>query len=153
MAYNINDKLKSKIYCYYAIWNSKSSLTNEANVNDILTYLDLSTKYNANNYKAWHHYAMLNYKFYENNNINISSNSNSNSTSSNNIQFASNAIKGFTNSVCIGGTNISKTLQDLLRVIDLWFQVGTNDEVNANIIKLSLLTAGVGICTALAMIV
>ena len=131
--HNINDKLKSKIYCYYAIWNSKSSLTNEANVNDILTYLDLSTKYNANNYKAWHHYAMLNYKFYENNNINISSNSNS--TSSNNIQFASNAIKGFTNSVCIGGTNISKTLQDLLRVIDLWFQVGTNDEVNANIMN------------------
>ena len=122
----IHDHLKSKIYCYYAIWSSTYiDYQSYNNVHDIINYLDLSTKYNPQNYKAWHHYAMLNYKFYESN-IDLTNN---------NIQFASNAIKGFTNSVCIGGKNISKTLQDLLRLIDLWFQVGTYDEVNTIIMK------------------
>ena len=116
----IDDTLKSKIYCYYAIWNAQmiEKRLTEDKVSSILNYLELSTKYNSKNYKAWHNYALLNYKFFEMEN-----------TMTYNA-YASNAIKGFTKSVCIGGKSISKTLQDLLRLIDLWFQVGSDSTLN-----------------------
>ena len=119
----INDNLKSKIYCYYAMWNIRKieKNLNEENVKDMINYLELSTKYEQKNYKAWHSYALLNYKFFENNNTKIS--------------YASNAIIGFTKSVCIGGKSLSKTLQDILRLIDIWFQVGNDEELNKLILE------------------
>ena len=58
----INDNLKSKIYCYYAMWNIRKieKNLNEENVKDMINYLELSTKYEQKNYKAWHN----NNKFY-----------------------------------------------------------------------------------------
>lgn len=123
---SINDNLKSKIYCYYAIWNEQQIEKNltEEKVSSILNYLEMSTKYNNKNYKAWHNYALLNYKFFEMENKRVSY-----------ASYASNAIKGFTKSVCIGGKSISKTLQDLLRLIDLWFQVGSEHSLNELIME------------------
>jgi FKBP12-rapamycin complex-associated protein len=109
--------LKSKIYCYYAFLNMQKYEKNlsEERVNSIMKCLELSTKYNHNNYKTWHYYAFLNYKYFE---VLLSMNN-----KKKNI-YAQNAIIGFTNSVCIGGKTIAKTLQDLLRIIEIWFQVG-----------------------------
>ena len=57
----IDDKLKSNIYCYYGIWRAEKigNTFNENEVNNILKDLELSTKYNKDNYKAWHTYALL----------------------------------------------------------------------------------------------
>ena len=114
---SVDAKLKSKIYCYYAYLNMQKYNKNltEDKVNNIMHYFELSTKFNSKNYKAWHYFALLNYKYFE---FLISTNHPSKNA------FALNAIKGFTNSVCIGGKVISKILQDLLRIIEIWFQVG-----------------------------
>ena len=119
---NINDildPLKSKIYCYYGMWRTEKieNNLNEKDVNNILHDLELSTKFNNNNYKAWHSYALLNYKFFEH-------------EQKTKINYAINAIEGFAKSICIGGKNISKILQDLLLLLDVWFQVGMEKSID-----------------------
>ena len=115
----IDDKLKSNIYCYYGVWCAEKigSSFNKDEVNKILKDLELSTKYNINNYKAWHFYGLLNYKFFE-------------SEKKLHTDYAINAIEGFTKSICIGGSNISKILQDLLLLINIWFQIGNEEYID-----------------------
>ena len=118
---NVEDKLKSNIYCYYGMWRAEKigNKFQESEVINILKDLDLSTKYNPNNYKAWHSYALLNYKFFESQKkINIDTN------------YAINAIEGFAKSICIGGNKISKILQDLLLLINIWFQIGNEEYID-----------------------
>ena len=117
--HKILDSLKSKIYCYYGMWRAEKigNNLNEKDVNNILHDLELSTKFNNTNYKAWHSYALLNYKFfgYE---------------QKAKINYAINAIEGFAKSICIGGKNISKILQDLLLLLNIWFQVGMEKKID-----------------------
>ena len=122
---NINSKLKSKVYFYYGYlyFKEKDKELNEENVKNILSYFQLSIKFNEKYYKAWHYYSFVNYKFFEI--LKISNNNKKN-------DYAINALKGFTNSIIIGGKNISKTLQDILRLIDIWFQNDNNDEIFLN---------------------
>ena len=118
---NINkvDQLKSKIYCYYGMWRAEKieKNLNEKDVNNILHDLELSTKYNLNNYKAWHSYALLNYKFFE-------------SIQKTKIEYAINSIEGFAKSIYIGGKNKHKILQDLLLLLNIWFQVGMEESID-----------------------
>ena len=116
----IDDKLKSNIYCCYGVWCAEKigNVFNKDEVNKILKDLELSTKYNINNYKAWHSYALLNYKFFESEKKLLHTN------------YAINAIEGFTKSICIGGSNISKILQDLLLLINIWFQIGNEEYID-----------------------
>ena len=122
----ISEKLKSKVYCYYGYLNLQQYdiFLTEKKVDEIKNYFDLSIKFDNKNYKAWHYFGLLNYKYFEllENNEKIRGN------------YASNAIKGFTTSVTIGGKNISKTLQDLLRLVDVWFQIG-EDKSLLNLIR------------------
>ena len=113
------DPLKSKIYCYYGMWRAEKmeNNLNEKDVNNILKDLTLSTKYNDNNYKAWHSFALLNYKFYK-------------YEKKNKLNYAKNAMEGFVKSICIGGKNISKILQDLLLLLNIWFQVGMEESID-----------------------
>ena len=119
---NINkvvDELKSKIYCYYGMWRAEKieKNLNEKDVNNILHDLELSTKYNQNNYKSWHSYALLNYKFFQ-------------YIQKTKINYAINAIEGFVKSIDIGGKNTSKILQDLLLLLNIWFQVGMEESID-----------------------
>ena len=121
----INSKLKSKVYFYYGYlyFKEKDKELNEVNVRNILSYFQLSIKFNDKYYKAWHYYSLVNYKFFEI--LNISNNNKKN-------EYAINALKGFTNSIIIGGNSIFKTLQDILRLIDIWFQNDNNNEIFLN---------------------
>ena len=125
---NLADSLKSKIYYYYGMWKAEKieKNMNESDVNYILKMLKLSTKYNTNYYKAWHFYSLLNYKFFEfiKKTKNIYQNN-----------YATNAIEGFIKSVCIGEKNTAKIFQDLLLLLNIWFQVGTEDSINNLILK------------------
>ena len=119
---NINkvmDPLKSKIYCYYGMWRAEKieKTLNENDVNNILHDLELSTKYNQNNYKAWHSYALLNYRFFTH-------------TKKSKIDYAINAIEGFAKSIYIGGKKTSKIQQDLLLLLNIWFQVGMEESID-----------------------
>ena len=118
--FNYNDemskKLRSKFYCYYGfiLMNQFDYGTDKKNVNNILEYFKLSTKYDPSYYKAWHLSALLNYKYFE-------------YAENDRLNYAINAIEGFTKSICIG-KNITKILQDLLLLLDIWFRVG-NEEI------------------------
>ena len=81
----------------------------------------MSTSNDDKNYKAWHQAALLNYKFVE---LEVDL------EKEQKVKYAENAIKGFTKSVVIAGKNFTKTLQDLLRLIDIWFQVGQEETIN-----------------------
>ena len=124
----VDDILKSKIYCYYGLWNLQKheKNLNEDTVKSIMGYLELSTKYDMKNYKSWHNYALVNYKYFDS----LFSSDKENKNSQTLLKYATNAISGFTHSVCIGGKNISKTLQDLLRLIDVWFIMGEKEEID-----------------------
>ena len=115
----ISDLLKSIIYCYYGMWRTEKieHNLNEKDVNNILEDLKLSTKYNLNNYKAWHSYALLNYRFVE-------------FDQKSKINYAINSIEGFAKSICLGGKNISKILQDLLLLLNIWFKVGMEEIID-----------------------
>jgi len=125
-----DDIIKRKISVKLNPQNDESELINQ--------YFILSTKYNKSSYRLWHNYAMFNYKFYkfiyshtkkteEKNTINLVNNKK--------ILFAINAVNGFKNSLCIGGKNINKTFQDLLRLIDIFFSVGDQSENLLNLIS------------------
>ena len=117
------DPLKSKIYCYYGIWRAEKieKNLNEKDVNCILEDLKLSTKFNKNNYKAWHSYALLNYKFFE---------FIKKTKDVFQYNYAKNAIEGFIKSISIGEKNTSKIFQDLLLLLNIWFRVGTEESIN-----------------------
>ena len=100
---------------------------NEDVVRSIIDYLELSTQYDSKNYKAWHNLGLLNYKYFE-----VLKNSEKNDAI---LNYASNSIIGFTKSVCIGGKNISKTLQDILRIIDVWFIMGHEEKIHDLVIQ------------------
>jgi len=125
---NLADSLKSKIYFYYGMWKAEKieKNMNESDVNYILKILESSTKYNTNYYKAWHFYSILNYKFFEfiKKTKNIYQNN-----------YAANAIEGFIKSVCIGEKNTAKIFQDLLLLLNIWFQVGSEVSINKLILK------------------
>ena len=129
--YKISNILKSKVYGVYGMYYYKSikfenNKDNEKLVENISNYLLISTKYNECNYKSWHNYAMLNNSYYEflsENNLKID------------INYAKNAIKGFTNSIIIGGKNKNKTFQDILKLIDLFFKCGSSTYEIQNIIN------------------
>ena len=88
----------------------------------------MSTQYDKNNYKAWHNLGLLNYKYFE---------SLRNSDKYEHLlNYASNSIIGFTKSVCIGGKNISRTLQDILRIIDVWFIIGQEESIDKLVIQI-----------------
>ena len=123
--FNLNDemskKLSSKFYCYYGFilmnqWNDEKGEKKEKDVNNILQYLELSTQNNPNNYKAWHLYALFNYKYFE-------------YTKLSRINYSINSIEGFTKSICIG-KNKSKILLDLLLLLDIWFKVGIEESID-----------------------
>jgi hypothetical protein len=93
-------------------------------------YFALATKYNNSSYKLWHNYAMFNYKYYKFifSNTKKEDKNNSYRINSKEILFAINAVKGFKNSLSIGGKDRNKTFQDLLRLIDIFFSIGDKSD-------------------------
>ena len=126
----ISNILKSKVYGLYGMYcfkslNLEDKKDNKKIIENISNYLSISTKYNEKNYNAWHNFAMLNNSYYEyllENNLEI------------NLNYAKNAIQGFTNSIIIGEKNKNK-FQDILRLIDLFFKCGSSTKEIKNLIN------------------
>ena len=111
-------------------------IKNVNEVNIINHYLTQATQYNKNSYKYWNSYAMFNYKCYKS----ILSNEKSknenldNENESKIINFAFNAINGFKYCFIIANKNKVKTLQDCLRFIDIFFELGSKNKKLLNLI-------------------
>ena len=133
-------------------------LNKKANDGEVINnYLSLSTNYDKTNFKYWQSYAMFNYKYYKfllDKKISLEDNENADESElknkeSENIKekiiiishkeelFAINAVNGFKYSITLGGKNMNKTFQDLLRLIDIFFNSGGNSENLLNLIELS----------------
>ena len=117
-------------------------------------YLTLSTKYDNTNFKYWQNYAMFNYKYYkflfdkkhylediiENDEMadeEIINKHNLNNISKKEELFAINAVNGFKYSITLGGKDMKKTFQDLLRLIDIFFNSGGYSKDLLDLIQIS----------------
>ena len=113
-----------------------SYLIERDDVKIVNEFLELATQFNNKSYKYWHNYAMLNYKCYkyfynrakEKNEINYKEKIKY-------INYAINAVNGFKQSLLIANKNKVRTLEDSLRFIDIFFEIGNQDENLLSLIK------------------
>mmetsp|Transcript_41301 Transcript_41301/g.43214 ORF Transcript_41301/g.43214 Transcript_41301/m.43214 type:complete len:1137 (-) Transcript_41301:148-3558(-) len=147
----LKDGTKSKLYSTLGCWKTiyleqdKLSLTEQDSmVKEVLKILENTFKYNEKNYKAWHFYGLLNFRYFEelsatgefedsnldvslSEKIEIEESFKTNYSKDSYLHFAKNAVVAFINAVKIGGSNIARTMQDLLRIIEIWFLVGSKE--------------------------
>ena len=128
--------------------NKKSK--NGATINQ---YLTLSTNYNKKSYKYWQNYAMFNYKYYKfifDRKILFEDGHEHDEIIDEEIKdqkiknilkkeesYAMNAVNGFKYSITLGGKNMNKTFQDLLRLIDIFFNSGGSNQNLLDLIEIS----------------
>ena len=137
---NIQEEIKKNQSAEINILNKKTYDGSTIN-----HYLSLSTNYDKASYKYWQNYAMFNYKYYKflfDKRANLEEmDSNEESAEgetkieekiniiSNKIESSAlNAVNGFKYSITLGGKNMNKTFQDLLRLIDIFFNSGGNSK-------------------------
>ena len=108
----------------------KILILEEKDKESINQYFDLALKYNDISYKLWHNYAMFNYKYYKYMSLHLKKfeENKENKIKNEEIISAINAVKGFRNSLFIGGKNKKKTFQDILRLLDIFFSGGDEDD-------------------------
>ena len=91
----------------------------------------LATRYNNTNFNLWHSYAMFNYKLYKSL-LNLK-----NKEKFNENNYAINAVEGFKYSIIIGRKKNKNIFQDLLRLIDIFFDSSSNNKELINLINTS----------------
>ena len=120
-----DNNLKSKYY--YKLGKLSRLLYNDRVFDSMpseLEFYNKSIEYNDKNYKTWHSFGYIHFEaieYFESKNL----------KNENLIQNVKAALKGFIKAISLGGTqsSTSRTLQDLLRLLTLWFNHGDNDEV------------------------
>ena len=114
--------------------NNIGYMKDQDQINDINHYLSLATEFNNKSYKYWHNYAMFNYKCYKNlysykNSKNVSTQKNFSKI----IDYATNAINGLKYSLLMTNKSKVRTIDDCLRFIDIFFELGNK---NKNLLSL-----------------
>ena len=125
----IDNKLKARCFLKLGMWEKKEQDINEKKIASIIQNFYTATQLNGNFYKAWNAYGLLNYdalcKFEDPGKIKLS-------LSATQIkQHCLAAINGFVHAISLGGNDITKTLQNLLRLLKLWFNYGDQPEQEA----------------------
>eukprot|EP01022_Parablepharisma_sp_SALTPOND_P010231 TRINITY_DN1420_c0_g2_i1.p1 TRINITY_DN1420_c0_g2~~TRINITY_DN1420_c0_g2_i1.p1 ORF type:complete len:2697 (-),score=257.94 TRINITY_DN1420_c0_g2_i1:82-8172(-) len=119
---DIDNRLKARCYLKLGMWE-KNQLTILADkmIDSVIYSFQTSTQLNPQYYKAWHAFGLMNYDalcMFEDmkkksikNPVRIK-------------QHCIAAINGFVHAISLGGNDITKALQNLLRLIKLWFSYG-----------------------------
>lgn len=92
---------------------------------DVLSSFKRATEFDSTWYKAWHSWALLNFQvvsYYEKNDPKIE----------NFRQYLAPAVNGFFRSISLGQ---HRSLQDILRLLSIWFNYGNLKEVEAALIE------------------
>ena len=106
-------------------------------ISDINNNFILATRYNNTNFNLWHSYAMFNYKLYKSL-LNIKNKDKYLIyIKDSEKKYAINAVEGFKNSIIIGRQKKKNIFQDLLRLIDIFFEPSLNDNELINLISSS----------------
>eukprot|EP00298_Acanthocystis_sp_HF-20_P015221 c21063_g2_i2.p1 GENE.c21063_g2_i2~~c21063_g2_i2.p1 ORF type:complete len:1228 (+),score=606.75 c21063_g2_i2:74-3685(+) len=135
--------LLSKVYVKYVDWMLQQKGYSSETMQESFKLLKLSTKLNPQSYKAWHAWANINLHAVTSAGIaghksklasrwlkSTQSGRSSNQESSDSFEGWSSlvpAVTGFIKSISLGG---QKSLQDLLRLLTLWFTHGSKTEVD-----------------------
>ena len=108
--------------------NDFSTFNDQDNVFIINENLRLATEFNNKSYKYWHYYAMFNYKcckfIY---NYRKQKNELNYKALTKVIKYAINAVNGLKHSLIIANKNKVRALEDCLRFIDIFFELGNKD--------------------------
>ena len=124
-----DDNESKNNYQYYFI-------INEDNIDIINKYFILANELNNKNYKYWHNYAIFNYKCYKF--INDYTKGKKELTKKYQqqiIDFAINAVNGLKYSLLISNKSKVRILQDCLRFIDIFFEIGSKDQYLLSLIE------------------
>lgn len=124
----IEPSLGAECFLKLGLWEktSVSPHFNDKMFDSILQSFDKSIRLNKHYQLAWHHYALTNYEateYYE---------GIKKSAPIDNEKYyfhVISAIKGLIQSISLGGRDVTKTLQDILRLLQLWFKHGGKKEV------------------------
>ena len=109
-------------------------LNEQENIDSINHYLALATEFNNKSYKYWHNYGVFNYKCYKLLYIYKKAKKEVNKKKMAQVfEFAINSINGLKNSILMANKSKVRTLDDCLRFIDIFFELGNK---NKNILSL-----------------
>ena len=108
-------KLAAKSWLKLGLWQRTllevHSLDSQS-INIVLQSLERSTELNAESYKAWHAWAMINFEAV---------------SQGQGAQYVVPAIRGFVRSIALGR---ERALQDTLRLLTMWFKYGSSPAVD-----------------------
>lgn len=109
---------------------------NEETLTDVLMAFRTATMTNRQWAKAWHHWALFNATAMEH--YNRQASNRDNGTSEDAMRHVAPAISGFFRSIALDGSlngTQGRSLQDILRLLTLWFNHGAMPEVEAALIE------------------
>ena len=130
MLYNnqpgIDNKLKARCYLKLGIWErSQLTILDEKMIDSVIYNFNEATRLNPQYYKAWNAFGLMNYEalcMFED------TQKKSPEAAGRIQQHCIAATNGFVNAIALGGNDMTKTLQNLLRLIKIWFAYGDRPE-------------------------
>jgi len=129
-------KVVSRAFLKLGKWRwALAESMNDETLTDVLMAFRTATSANQQWAKAWHHWALFNATAMEH--YNKQSAMQDRGGSQDAARHVAPAISGFFRSIALGGPTSGKSgsLQDILRLLTLWFNHGANPEVEAALIE------------------
>ena len=127
--------------------NERKGKLNSKDFKEIISHFEKATEIDKRNNLAWHFYALANYeasKLLEfTNNL---AKKDGKAYSDEYLFYVVSAVKGLIQSISLGEQDITKTLQDTLRLLKLWFKHGSEDKID-KLIKSGFSIVGVEVWT------
>jgi len=122
----IDNKLKARCYLKLGMWErNQLAIMGDKMTESVILSFQKSTQLHPNYYKAWHAFGLMNYDaLYSVEDKKAKAALNPARVQQHCIA----AINGFVHAISLGGNDITKTLQNLLRLIKLWFSYGDQPE-------------------------
>lgn len=127
--------------------NERSSTLSSAAYKEVISYFEKATDIDPKNNLAWHYYALSNYeacKYFESSAA--AGKRDAKITSDEYIMYVTFAVKGLIQSISLGEQDVTKTFQDTLRLLKLWFKHGSVSEID-KIIKNGFDIVGIEVWT------
>lgn len=112
-------------------FNEREGKMSTKDYKQIIGHFEKATEIDDKNNLAWHYYALANYeasKFLESNRQ--AGKKESKAVTDEYIFYVVSAVKGLIQSISLGEQDVTKTLQDTLRLLKLWFKHGSETDID-----------------------
>ncbi|KAL9656580.1 hypothetical protein ABK040_012162 [Willaertia magna] len=120
-----DNTLKARAYLTLAQWQKSLllqhySVLEESKIDQLLSHFKAATEHDKGWYKAWHEWALMNSEivsYFENRNVESM------------VVYLISSLNGYFNSINLS-PDVNSSLQDILRLLTLWFKHGDLKEIN-----------------------